>query len=115
METTFNQVLLLGSLGEAPKLITTKKGSTFSHLLLNVTDAYNQEHGQTQWAKVSIAGDLASRCCKELKGGDVVLVNARIQTKSFKNQKGEEKSFMEVFAWKVVNLSKPEEKPLPAA
>ena len=70
-------------------------------------DSPNRQDGSvdTNFVKVITWRDLAERCAQEIKKGDVVAVDGRLQINNYTNAEGQKKRDVEIDASNVENLS----------
>lgn len=93
--TSMNKVFLMGHLGSAPELKTSKGGKPYARLRLATNRTWkNQEEGKveksTDWHSVFVWGRLAEVCADSLKKGALVLIEGslsewKVGEKEFKN------------------------------
>ncbi len=105
MARTINQVTLLGRVGAAPELRSTKNGTAVVQLRL-ATDRYSKNGGQpeTDWYTVVCWGKTAEAVDRHVAKGDRVHVSGRLQQHSWQTESGERRSKVEVHADEVIFL-----------
>ena len=103
---SFSKTILLGNLGADPELRRTQSGMAVTELRVATThrDKGGQEH--TEWNSVVVWDKAAENCCKYLKKGGAVLVEGRLQTRSWED-KGQKKYKTEIVANNVQFLGGP--------
>lgn len=82
--SSVNKVILVGRLGEAPELMQTSTGDSYTHLSL-ATDAIvgKGQQPKTDWFRVTVWGKTAETCSKYLGKGRQVYVEGRLQNRSW--------------------------------
>jgi len=105
MAEGMNRVTLLGNLGADPELKMTPGGQAVMSLRLATTESYLDQQRvrqeRTEWHKVNVWGKQAESLAKLLSKGERVLVEGRIQTRSYDDRDGNKKYFTEIVATKV--------------
>lgn len=85
---SLNRVTLLGNLGQDPEVRATTKGASVTNLRVATNDGYTDKDGQrqeqTEWHRVVVWGKAAEASAKFLKKGSSVLIEGRLQTRSYK-------------------------------
>ena len=93
-----NKVLLLGRLGRDPEIRSTSSGKTVAHFSLathrRYTDAEGLRHEMTEWHRVALWDALAEVARKYLRRGRQILLEGRLQTRSWEDPKTGEKRYM---------------------
>jgi len=107
-----NRVFLAGRLTRDPELRYTPSGTAVSTLPLAVNRRYRDQSGEwrddTTYVNVIAWQDLAERCSKSLGKGSAVLVEGRLQSRSWETADGQKRSVIEVRADRVQFLDKVE-------
>ena len=83
-----------GRLGRNPELRRTQDGGYVCDFSL----AINQGREEAIWRRVVCWGDTAQKCSQRLKKGNEVFVRGKESERSFTDQSGKNKSYMEVAA-----------------
>lgn len=82
-----NSVQLLGNLGSDPELRVTPTGQNVLNFSVATTESYKDRNGQwkenTEWHKVALWGDSATRLAQRLQKGSKVFVQGSIHTESW--------------------------------
>jgi single-strand DNA-binding protein len=95
-----NQVILLGNVGKEPEAKDISSGLLVSFSV--ATDRSNRKDGEwgrtTDWTRVVAFGELAGRVQEQLRKGDQVYVEGRIQTRSWTGNDGRKNYITEVVA-----------------
>ena len=85
MAASMNKVILIGRLGQDPKLSYTTSGQAVAELSVATDESY-QKDGQwvdaTEWHRVKIWREKAERCANYLSKGRLVLVEGKLQTRA---------------------------------
>ena len=101
-----NRVTLLGNLGADPELRMTQGGQAVLHLRLATSESYLDRNkvrqARTEWHRVSLWGNRAEALGKILAKGERVLVEGRLQTRSYDDKDGRKVYQTEVVATNVV-------------
>ena len=107
---TLNHITLLGHLGADPEARFTQSGKPIVRLRLatnrrwrNGSDEWQEE---TDWHNVVTFGDLAERTRQRVAKGDLVLVDGRLQHRTWKADDGTPRSRSEVVARTVQALGR---------
>jgi len=80
--STYNRVLILGTLGQNPVLKNTQNGKSFCRLSL-ATDGYNpntEDKKKTSWHQVHVFGKTAENVARYMRKGKQVFVEGRMET-----------------------------------
>lgn len=107
MAVSFNKVIIAGNLTRDPEPRTTQSGKTVVRFSIAVNDFGSQEASfftVVAWEK------LADVCQQYLTKGKPVLVEGRLQSRSFTNQSGEKRSSFEIVAQNIQFLGSNERK-----
>ncbi len=114
-----NHVTLLGHLGKDPELKFTQSGTAVCNFSLAINrppkrDAPEDE-GQVDWLTIVCWEKLAENCAKYLHKGSKVVVEGRVQSRSWETQDGQKRSTVEINARNVQFLDKAPDGEKPAA
>jgi single-strand DNA-binding protein len=94
----FSKLTLFGNLGDAPKLLTSKKtGKPFCAFSVAVNEGWG-ENKTTSWYSVTVHGDSAEAASKILTKGSSVWVEGRPSVRSYKKSDGTETYQYQVLA-----------------
>ncbi len=100
-----NKVMLIGNLGQDPELRYTQGGQAVGDLRVATSRKYTKGDGtkveDTQWHTVVVWGKTAENCKEYLSKGRSVFVEGRLQTRSWKDDKGNKRYTTEVVAQRV--------------
>lgn len=102
-----NVVVLVGRLGNDPKVNVTTGGVSLCRLRLAVSRRFRNQKGEreTDWIDVVAWRDRAEYCGNYLKKGSLVAVEGRLQVRSWETPEGEPRRVVEVVAENIQNLS----------
>ena len=107
---SFNRVILLGNLGQDPELRHTANQVAVGNLSIATTDYRKGSDGEkqefTEWSRVVVWNKTAENCAKFLKKGSSVLVEGRLQTRSYEDKEGVKRYVTEVVASSVTFVGK---------
>ncbi len=100
-----NKVFLVGNLTRDPELRYTPQGTAVSTLRMAVNRSFKDKSGQTQrdtcFVNVVVWGQMAEVCNQYLQKGRAVLIEGRLQSRSWQNSEGKNRSVLEVVATRV--------------
>lgn len=121
MSGTLNKVILVGRLGQDPKLSYTQSGQPVCNMRLATNEFYVDKDGNRQerpeWHGVVVWGKQAEFCGNYLSKGRLVLVEGRLQTRKWQDQQGQDRYTTEIVAQRVQAMDskgqRTEEAPMP--
>lgn len=92
MKNITNQVQLIGNLGANPELKKFDSGNAVCNFSIATNMKYKNQKGETveetQWHKIVLWGKLAEFAAENLEKGNRILVDGRISTRNYKDDKG---------------------------
>jgi len=101
----YQRVILAGRLGRDPELRYTQAGKPVATWTMatdeSYTDAAGERQEQTEWHRIVVFGGTAEAVAKYLSKGDPVLVEGRLQTRSWEDRDGHERKTTEIVALNV--------------
>lgn len=105
----YNEILLVGNLGNEPQMRYTPSGVAVAHFDLAVNkvwlDEGGEKHEKTTWVRVTTWRRLAEVCAEHLTKGRRVLVKGELEAASaFIDKEGNARSTNEVTAHRVLFL-----------
>ena len=107
MARSFNQVILMGNLTRDPELRQTPNGQSVCSFSLALNRSYKGGDGEwqeaTDYVDIVAWGPLGERVAQYVTKGRPVLVNGRLQSRSWE-QEGQKRSKVEVNAQDVAFL-----------
>jgi single-strand DNA-binding protein len=102
---TFNKVFLVGNLTRDPELRYTPQGTAVVTLRIAVNRSYKDKSGQTQkdtcFVNIVVWGQMAEVCNQYLQKGRQIFVEGRLQSRSWQDSEGKNRSTLEVVAVRV--------------
>jgi len=100
-----NKCIICGNLGKDPELTYTQSGNAVCKFSVAVnekwTDSSGEKKEQTEWFNVVVWRGLAETCGKYLEKGRQVLVEGKIQTRSWEDDQGNKRYMTELVAKEV--------------
>jgi single-strand DNA-binding protein len=103
-----NRVILLGNLGEDPKVRTFEDGSNLVTFSLATNENYKDSRGEwqkrTEWHNVKCWRYVAEKALK-LKKGETVYIDGKITTNKWKDNNGNNRSKVEIEALQLQSIS----------
>jgi single-strand DNA-binding protein len=104
---TMSKIVLSGRVSRPPEKRFTPNGNIAVTEFSIAVQSPPRADGtsETSFVKVITWRDLAERCEKEIKKGDLVAVEGRLQIDNYTNQEGQKKRQAEIEAQNVENLS----------
>jgi single-strand DNA-binding protein len=102
---SFNRAIIIGNLGQDPELRHTQSQTAVCTLNIATTDYRTSTDGQkqefTEWHRVVVWGRQAENCGKYLAKGRSVMIEGRIQTRSWEDKQGQKRYTTEIVAQSV--------------
>ena len=99
---TINKVLLCGRVtAEGCRLTYTAGATPHCTFTLLLEEASKQGHTYKLYIPVDLFGDKAEQAAETLTAGDLVLVDGKLQWKSWLDRHGEKHGRLAVLAWQV--------------
>lgn len=100
-----NKATICGNLTEKPELKTTDSGTVLTNFSVATNRTYTDSSGQKQesaeFHDVVVFGNQAENCADYLDKGQQVLVEGRLQTRSWEDSDGNNRSSTEIVAQNV--------------
>src|SRR5580698_3082034 len=97
-----NKVILVGNLGADPDMRFTPSGQGVCELRVATSESWNDKNGQrqerTEWHRIVVWGKRAEVCAKYLAKGRQVVVEGRIQTRTYDDKDGGKRYITEIIA-----------------
>lgn len=117
MPKSVNKVTLMGHLGKDPEL---KENPAPRAVIVMATTDYQKVQGKeneftenTTWHRVYVWGRAVEKC-KQLKKGDFVYVDGKIENWSYEDDGGKKQTMTYVKAWDMIPLTPQPKKGAPA-
>ena len=100
MAGSINKVILVGRLGQDPKLTYLPSGSPVANFSVATDESYKDRDGnkveRTEWHRVAVYGRSAEFCGNYLAKGRLVYVEGTLRTRSWDDQQGQKRYTTEV-------------------
>ncbi|MFW6324787.1 MAG: single-stranded DNA-binding protein [Desulfovibrionales bacterium] len=113
MAGSLNKVMLVGRLGQDPKLAYTASGTPVANFNMATDETYNDREGnrveQTEWHRIVVWSKQAELCANYLSKGRLVLVEGKLQTRKWEDQQGQPRYTTEIVAQRVQFLDSKQE------
>lgn len=104
-----NKAIICGNLGKDPELRYTPAGAAVCTFSVATSERYKDKQGQqqekTEWHNIVVWSQLAELCSKYLTKGSKVLLEGKIQTRSYDDRDGNTRYTTEIVARDVQFLS----------
>lgn len=105
MAGSVNKVTLIGNVGRDPEVKMSKNGDQFATFSLATTYSYKPQGGErvdnTEWHRIVAWRNLADQAAKWITKGRKVYVEGRIQSRSYTDQGGNQKTAYEIVATQI--------------
>jgi single-strand DNA-binding protein len=102
---SLNKIFLVGNLTRDPELRYTPQGTAVTTLRIAVNRSFKDKSGQAQkdtcFVNVVVWAHMAEVCNQYLQKGKPVFVEGRLQSRSWQNSEGKNRSVLEVVATRV--------------
>ncbi len=100
MAGSINKVILVGRLGQDPKVTYMTNGNPVANLSVATDDSYKDREGnkveRTEWHRVAVYGRSAEFCGNYLTKGSLVYIEGTLRTRSWDDQQGQKRYTTEV-------------------
>ena len=107
---SLNKAMIIGNLGRDPELRYTPNGQAVTQFTVAVNRNYRGSDGEwqeeTEWFRVVAWGPVGERAAENLRKGNKVYVEGRIQTRQWEDQSGQKRYTTELIADRVANLER---------
>jgi single-strand DNA-binding protein len=104
-----NKISIVGNLTKDPDLNTTTKNVPVANFRIASSRKFRSASGERKeevcFVNVTAWLKLAEACKAKLTKGDSIFIEGRLQSKSWKDQKGEQKNSIEILAERIQFLS----------
>ncbi|OIO03649.1 MAG: single-stranded DNA-binding protein [Desulfovibrionaceae bacterium CG1_02_65_16] len=108
MAGSLNKVILVGHLGQDPKISYTQSGQPVANLRMATSERFKDKQGQwtdrTEWHTVVAWGKDAEFCSNYLAKGALIMIEGRLQTRKWQDKEGQDRYSTEVVANRVQSL-----------
>ena len=106
MPGTFNQIHLIGRVGQDPEIRQTANGVTMASFTM-ATDSYSQQPGEDNrpdWHRVKAFGQNADTIRDHLARGHLVHITGRLEYNRFTDREGAQRTIAQIVAREVTLL-----------
>jgi len=97
-----NRVILIGNLGADPEMRYTSNGTAVANFRIATTERWNSPSGEkeerTEWHRIVAFGRLGEICGEYLAKGKQVYIEGRLQTRSWEDREGNQRTTTEIVA-----------------
>ena len=108
MSRGLNKVMIIGHLGRDPEMRYTPSGKPVTTFNVATSRTWNsadgEKHSETEWFTVVTWGNLAEICHQQLRKGQQVYVEGRLQTRRWEDNDGVKHSSVEIVASEMMML-----------
>ena len=97
----YNKVTLVGRLGADPEVKYTQSGTPVATFNLATSETWKKDGNKqekTEWHKIVAWENLGEVCGKYLTKGKLVLIEGKLQTRSWEDKEGNKKQVTEIVA-----------------
>ncbi|MFP4085105.1 MAG: single-stranded DNA-binding protein [Desulfonatronovibrio sp.] len=105
MAGSMNKVILVGRLGQDPKLAYAASGVAVANFNIATDESFTDRDGnkneKTEWHKIVVFAKQAELCSNYLSKGSLVLVEGSLQTRKWQDQQGNDRYTTEIKAQRV--------------
>ncbi len=109
---SLNKCMIIGNLGRDPEMRYTPSGQAVTQFTVatnrNYRDAQGEWQKETEWFRVVVWGQQAERAAENLRKGNKVYIEGRIQTRQWEDQSGQKRYTTELIANQVSSLERRE-------
>ena len=113
MARGLNKVMVIGYLGRDPEMRYTPNGRSVVSFSIACDRSWKNADGEkqteTDWFNVVAWGDLAEICNKYLSKGSQAYIEGRIQTRTWQDNEGQQRTSVDIVAQQVLLLNKKKE------
>ena len=114
-----NKAILIGRLGQDPKVAYAQTGTTIANFSIATDESYTDRDGnkvdKAEWHRIVTFEKQADFCANYLTKGRLVLVEGSLQTRKWQDQEGQDRYTTEIRALRVQTLdSKSQQREQPA-
>lgn len=101
MSSSFNKVFLLGRLGRDPEIRYSSNNTPICNFSLATSERVKKGDSfeeKTEWHRIVVFGNQAENASKFLKKGSQVFIDGKIQSRTYQDKDGNEKTVVEIIA-----------------
>lgn len=102
-----NRCTIIGNLGHAPDIKTTRTGKSVANMSVAVNEQWTsngEKHERTEWVRCVLWEGLADIAAQYLNKGDAVYVEGKMQTREWEDRDGGKRKTTEVVVSNLVML-----------
>lgn len=107
---SYNQVILIGRIGQDPELKTSKgkNPTSFASFSMATYKKFRSGGKSTTWSHVNYWGDKQAKwACEWLHKGMLVQVNGELSSRKYRDNQGIERRATDVRAYEIIMLASP--------
>ena len=112
-----NKVMIIGRLGQDPKLNYTQNGTAVCNMSIATDESYQDKEGnkvqRTEWHSAVIYQRQAENCSKFLAKGSLIYLEGTLLTRKWQDQQGQDRYKTEIKALRVQFLDRREKEQQP--
>src|SRR5436305_720803 len=109
---SLNKCMIIGNLGRDPEMRYTPSGQAVTQFTVATNRSYRDQsqewQKETEWFRVVVWGQQAERAAENLRKGNKVYIEGRIQTRQWEDQTGQKRYTTELVANQVSSLERRE-------
>ena len=101
MSSSLNKVMLIGRLGRDPETRYSANNTPICNFSLATSDRIRKGdtfEEKTEWHRIVVFGSQAENASKFLKKGSFVFVEGKIQSRTYQDKEGNERTVVEIIA-----------------
>jgi len=106
------KLMIIGNLGRDPEMRYTPSGQAVTQFTVATNRNYRDQQGEwqkeTEWFRIVVWGQQAERVAENLRKGNKVYIEGRIQTRQWEDQSGQKRYTTELIANQVTSLERRE-------
>ena len=99
---SINKVILIGNLGADPEIRYTSSGTAVANFRIATNDRWTNKNGEkeerTEWHRIVAFGRLGEICGEYLSKGKPVYIEGRLQTRTWEDRDGNQRTTTEIIA-----------------
>ena len=106
-----NKVIISGNLGQKPEIRKANSGNSVGNFSIATNQRVKKGDewvDQTDWHRIVVFGKTAENCERFLDKGSKVIVEGRLQTRSYEDKQGNQRKTTEIVASNVEFLNRVE-------
>jgi single-strand DNA-binding protein len=99
---SINKVILIGNLGADPEIRYTSNGTAVANFRIATNERWTNQNGEkeerTEWHRIVAFGRLGEICGEYLSKGKPVYIEGRLQTRTWEDRDGNQRTTTEIVA-----------------